>query len=242
MRSTGRLTGIIVGMCLLLGTPVTWTFLRDPVTIGTPPSAIVAATAEAPTAATVASGADDAPDRPGDAPVAAAPTPGEPERPPATTALRGAMDPGRWPATVAIAAIGVQAPVRPIGLDVASGALVVPESPMEVGWFQRSAEPGDPGVTLLTSHVDTLTEGRGVFSRLGRLEVGDPIVLSTRDGTLSTWHVVAREQRAKDDLPEALFAGTGSPVLALVTCGGAFDRTTRRYADNIIVWAEPYRG
>jgi len=46
---------------------------------------------------------------------------------------------------------------------------------------------------------------------------------------------------AKNALPGSLFATTGPPRLALVTCGGSFDPATGHYRDNVIVWAKPAR-
>jgi hypothetical protein len=40
-------------------------------------------------------------------------------------------------------------------------------------------------------------------------------------------------------LPPEVFAVGGPPRLVLITCGGAFDRRTRNYADNVVVVAEP---
>ena len=110
---------------------------------------------------------------------------------------------------------------------------------MDVGWFQGGAVPGESGVALLTSHIDTRTEGRGVLSGLVRLAEGDEVVLTASDGTSRNWRVVARTQHRKDELPPELFARSGDPLLALVTCGGPFDPTVRSYRDNVIVWAEP---
>ena len=36
-----------------------------------------------------------------------------------------------------------------------------------------------------------------------------------------------------------LFRTTGEPALVLVTCGGAYDRTTHSFADNVVVVATP---
>ena len=38
---------------------------------------------------------------------------------------------------------------------------------------------------------------------------------------------------------EAIFARVGTRSLVLITCGGAFDSSTGRYADNVVVIAEP---
>ena len=44
----------------------------------------------------------------------------------------------------------------------------------------------------------------------------------------------------KQDLPtEEIFAREGTDALVLITCGGAFDSTTGRYADNVVVVAAP---
>ena len=63
--------------------------------------------------------------------------------------------------------------------------------------------------------------------------------LSGADGRTLAYRVVARRQLGKADLPADLFARGGPPRLVLVTCGGRFDRTTRHYTDNVIVYAEP---
>jgi len=36
-----------------------------------------------------------------------------------------------------------------------------------------------------------------------------------------------------------LFARTGGPTLALVTCGGLYDTSKRFYRDNVVVFAVP---
>jgi hypothetical protein len=46
----------------------------------------------------------------------------------------------------------------------------------------------------------------------------------------------------KTQLPPSLWVSTGTPKLALVTCGGPFDSATGHYLDNVIVWAAPAPG
>lgn len=155
-----------------------------------------------------------------------------------TTALRGAVDRTRWPTAVRIDALEVQASIEPVGLGD-GGTLVIPPSPRDVGWFQGGTVPGEPGVALVTSHLDTRREGRGVFAGLVTLEERDVIVIGHADGSIQRWEVTGRTQHRKDELPDALALRTGPPRLALVTCGGPFDAQARRYRDNVIVWAEP---
>lgn len=194
--------------------------------LGAPPTSVVAdatpESAPAPLPAPAAVPADEPP----------APSPFT------STAPRGAVDRATWPTVMRIAALEVDAPVEPVGIGI-EGALIIPASPMDIGWYQGGAVPGEPGVALLTSHLDTRREGRGVFAGLTRLEVGDEVVLTDREGREQRWRITARTQHRKDALPEGLFARSGDPVLALVTCGGPFDMTARTYRDNVIVWAEP---
>jgi hypothetical protein len=119
-------------------------------------------------------------------------------------------------------------------------AVAVPASPARVGWDRRAAVPGRPGTAVLAAHVDSRTEGIGVFARLVELAVGDRVVVTDAGGRVTAWTVVARESLPKERLPvERLSALHGPPTLALVTGGGAFDPVTRRYAENVIVWAVP---
>jgi sortase (surface protein transpeptidase) len=155
-----------------------------------------------------------------------------------TTAPRGAIDRATWPSAVRIPALRVDAPVQVVGVGT-EGALIVPHSPMDVGWYQGGSVPGEAGVALLTSHVDTRTEGRGVFAGLVDLEEGDEVTIVTAEGVEQRWTITGRTRHLKSELPPGLFARSGPPVLALVTCGGPFDRQARSYRDNVIVWAEP---
>jgi len=53
---------------------------------------------------------------------------------------------------------------------------------------------------------------------------------------------VSLQSLPKADLAAAqVFRRDGDHALVLVTCGGAFDRTTRTYAENVVVTAVPVR-
>ena len=232
----------LAGAALLLGALAAWVVVGTPglgaAEFGVVPSAPPAPSAPEPAPAAELE-ADDEPAIAAEAEEPVAPAPQDPEPSPfTTTAPRGAIDTTTWPRGVRIPRLGVDAPVLTIGHDTV-GALIVPHSPMDVGWFQGGSVPGEPGVALLTSHVDTRTEGRGVFAGLVELSEGDTVTITAADGTEQRWTVTARTQHHKSDLPPELFARSGAPVLALVTCGGPFDREARSYRDNVIVWAEP---
>jgi hypothetical protein len=87
--------------------------------------------------------------------------------------------------------------------------------------------------------VDSRIQGPGVFFRLRELGPGDVVTVLFANGSRSSFEVVARRSYPKSRLPPELFQRSGRPILALVTCGGAFDQATRSYADNVVVFAVP---
>ena len=120
------------------------------------------------------------------------------------------------------------------------GSLNVPEDVDELGWWVGSKPMGSTvGTTLIAGHVDSAVAGLGYFATLTELKAGDPITVV--DGVGEKWRFAVSEtqQIGKGSLPQELFDTTGERKLALVTCGGEFDRATGHYTDNYIVWATP---
>jgi sortase (surface protein transpeptidase) len=144
---------------------------------------------------------------------------------------------GEIPERLRISAIGVDAPILPVG--VTAGTTEIPADVHEVGWYRFGGRPGRSGSTLLVAHVSSGTQGPGVFFRLRDLQPGDEVLVDMRDGLSSAFRVIARWSFAKEALPDRLFGRTGPAMLALVTCGGPYSEATGRYEDNIVVYAVP---
>jgi Sortase domain len=146
---------------------------------------------------------------------------------------------GVVPVALALPARGLTAPVVP-AVTGPDGALVLPEAPSVVGWWTPGALAGAlTGTAVVAGHVDTAEAGPGALAVLREVEVGEPVVLRGADGRAVTYRVTARRQHPKVELPRDVFATGGPHRLVLVTCGGAFDRTTRHYSDNVVVHAVP---
>jgi hypothetical protein len=95
---------------------------------------------------------------------------------------------------------------------------------------------------VLAAHVDY--DGRpGAFFRLRELAAGDRVEVQGPDGRTLELAVTEVTQVPKDRLAAAgAFDRAGPSRVALVTCGGAFDRARRSYEDNVLAWAEPVGG
>jgi hypothetical protein len=143
------------------------------------------------------------------------------------------------PVSLQLDAAGIGAPVVPVSADPGSGELAVPPSPEKIAWYEHGPSPGEAGSAVLAAHVDWKGE-RGAFFTLADVEVGALAVVTMEDGREVDFRVTAREQVAKSDLPvDRIFDRVGPSQLALVTCGGEFDRRSHSYADNIVVFAQP---
>jgi hypothetical protein len=142
------------------------------------------------------------------------------------------------PARIRIPAIGVDARVIRVGLDRA-GALEVPSGWDDAGWYVHGPRPGEPGPAVIVGHVDS-TSGPAVFYRLGALQRGAAIRVVHRDGSAVRFRVRRVERWPKGGFPtRRVYGATRRPALRLITCGGAFDRSTGHYLDNTIVFAAP---
>ena len=162
-------------------------------------------------------------------PNAAAPVPTLPAAPP--------MQPAT-PRRLIIPKIGVNAPIRSVGLD-RRGAIQVPpvDDPNLVGWYRYGPTPGQAGPAVMLGHKDTRTRS-AVFSRAHELRHGDTIEVVRMDGTVAIFTVGGVEQANKDVFPtHRVYGDAATAELRLITCGGTYDRTTGHYTDNIIVYA-----
>ena len=147
--------------------------------------------------------------------------------------------PGTVPVAIELPGHGAGAPVIPTATGP-DGAVTVPDPPSTVGWWSPGALAGAAsGTTVLVGHVDSAASGLGVFAVLRDVAVGERVLLRGADGRLIGYQVTGRRQAGKAALPADLFTPGGPPRLALVTCGGRFDRATRHYTDNVVVYAVP---
>jgi hypothetical protein len=144
------------------------------------------------------------------------------------------------PVRLEIPRIGVSTALQRLGKD-RHGAVEVPSGPRqweEAGWYAGGTRPGDPGSAVILGHVDSKSSGPAVFYRLGELRRGDRVEVVRADGSRVRFVVQRVERYPKRRFPTAdVYYPTLTPMLRLVTCGGAFDRSWGHYVDNVIVFA-----
>lgn len=126
-----------------------------------------------------------------------------------------------------------------VAVDVAGGALAVPDDVHTLGWWSGGPPPGAvSGTSVLDGHVDSARQGLGALAVVSHLNLGDTMIVDSEQGQ-HRYVIVAQRTYHKDALPSDIFATTGHSRLALITCGGPFNSATSHYEDNIVTYAVP---
>ncbi|MFE9824917.1 class F sortase [Streptomyces sp. NPDC005791] len=141
------------------------------------------------------------------------------------------------PVRIRIPGIGVDAPLRGLGLG-ADGRLDAPpaEDRNLAGWFEGGTPPGTEGTAIVAGHVDN-AQGPAVFYALGSLKKGAVVEIDRGDGRTAVFSVDAVEVYEKDAFPDKrVYGATSQASLRLITCGGGFTRETG-YLGNVVAYA-----
>ena len=141
------------------------------------------------------------------------------------------------PVRLQVPSIGVDSGLEPLGL-LADGTLQLPTQGFPAGWYTGAPTPGERGPAVLAGHVDW--GGRaGVFFRLRAVKVGDVVRVTRTDGSVATFRVSQVREIAKNTFPTGeVYGNLDHAGLRLITCGGAFDRSSHHYVDNVLVFAD----
>ena len=155
----------------------------------------------------------------------------------------GSLTPARAavpPVRVQISSAGIDMEVVPVGVEP-GGFMELPPNPAIAGWYRFGPDPWSAdGNTVISAHIDAPDYPIGPFAELRSLPADAEVSVTGADGSTAVYGVVSVTYYPKQELPtEAIFAREGTRTLVLITCGGAFDSSTGRYADNVVVVAEP---
>ncbi|MFE0423223.1 class F sortase [Streptomyces sp. NPDC058953] len=146
--------------------------------------------------------------------------------------------PPSQPLRLRIPDIGVDAPMRGLGLG-RDGSLDVPPAGDRnlAGWFRDGTPPGADGTSIVAGHVDNAS-GPAVFYALGALEKGHRIEVVRADRRVAVFTIDAIEVYEADGFPdEKVYGARGRAELRVITCGGGFDKKSDRYRGNVVAYA-----
>ena len=141
------------------------------------------------------------------------------------------------PVRLVVPALKIRAPIKPIEVN---DQLVLdpPRNARDIGWWQRSARPGESrGQTVLTGH--TVHTGGGVMDHLSRLRRGQIVKVVTPKGTM-VYRTTKVVTWTKDELARRAVRIFGQERdeerLVLITCS---QWTGSGYRSNVVAFAHP---
>ena len=169
-------------------------------------------------------------------------TPSEPApstEKPKDNAFENYQVPPDSPRYIFIPKISVRAMVKSVGVT-ANNQIESPGNVFDVGWFNKSAKPGQPGAVVMDGHISSW-EANGVFHQLKDLEQGDTMTVERGDGTTFTYKVVESQTYDADkvDMVAALApVNPDKPGLNLISCTGKVIKGTNDFDKRLVVFAE----
>lgn len=226
-RPSRRLTrsNLLTGMAVvifLLGLGVTYNGLKTNKKIE---AQVERVSAQADDAAGEGSGAQD----PGATPSTTKPT---------SQAVRSYAVAPNLPRYIDIGSLSVHARVMSMGVT-ASNQLRAPTNVHDAGWYNASAQPGQPGAMLVDGHISSW-KTKGVFYGINKLKAGAPIKITRGDGKVFTYVVTSVEVKDADKVDMAsllLSADQSKPGLNLISCFGDVIPGTNEFNKRVIVRA-----
>jgi len=140
------------------------------------------------------------------------------------------------PVSVRAASAGIDSSLLQVALNK-DGTIEVPHSYSEAAWYRLGPTPGELGPAVLIGHVDSY-QGPGVFFKIGAMRPGQIIDVTRADRSVAHFRVDAINSYPKDKFPtQTVYGPIDYAGLRLITCGGAFNSSTRSYESNTVVFA-----
>lgn len=142
------------------------------------------------------------------------------------------------PVRLRIPAINVDAPVQRVGLTP-DGAMDVPKTPQEAGWFEPGVRPGEIGSAVIAGHYGWKEGKAAAFDALHQLKEGDKVYVEDDAGYVKEFTVSrSRLYDSRADTSEVFGSSDGKARLNLITCEGTYDKQAKSYSNRLVVFAE----
>jgi LPXTG-site transpeptidase (sortase) family protein len=137
-----------------------------------------------------------------------------------------------------IPAIGVNAPIEPVG-RLPGGVMDVPVQRQwdGVGWYKYGPLPGKQGSAVIDGHLDRPGGLPAIFWRLHDLHVGDLVmVVNTGKPTLRFRVIKMVAYRPADAPLQQIFKNDSGKYLNLITCAGTWIPSIHQTTLRLVVY------
>ncbi len=141
------------------------------------------------------------------------------------------------PVRLTVPSVKIDAPIEKVGLTK-TGEMDVPKNYDNAGWFEPGTKPGEQGNSVIAGHLDSKTDA-AAFWNLKKVKAGEDIFVEDAEGVTHHFQVQRIETYDADSAPiEEIFGKTDGVHLNLITCGGTWNKSTGKYEERVVVYAE----
>lgn len=157
---------------------------------------------------------------------------------PSPRAVRAYTVAPQLPRHLDIPKLRVHARVLPMAVDE-KNELQAPVNIYDAGWYNASAQPGQPGAMLVDGHSG-IGKTRGVFHDVAKLVPGDELVVTRGDGTQFTYKVATVQTVPVGEVDMTAMmtpADPAKPGLNIITCTGRVVPGTTQLDQRVLVRA-----
>jgi LPXTG-site transpeptidase (sortase) family protein len=142
------------------------------------------------------------------------------------------------PMRLKIPSINIDVAIEYVGVT-ADGAMDIPKSTEDVGWFELGSRPGEEGNAVIAGHYGLYAGKPSIFDNLHELKSGDKIIIEDDKG--ESIFFVVRESRSYDpnaDATEVFSSDDELSHLNLITCEGTWNKDEKSYSKRLVVFAD----
>jgi len=143
-----------------------------------------------------------------------------------------------YPIRLEIPAIGVNAPIVPVGI-LPNGDLQTPAVHpwVDAGWFASGPVPGEPGSAVIDGHLDRPGGYPATFWFLRNIQVGDEVMVISAQGTTERFRVTRIAFYPPQAAPlQEIFGNNGGTYLNLITCAGDWIPSQHQTTLRLVVY------
>lgn len=139
------------------------------------------------------------------------------------------------PKYISLSTITAEGYIQKVGIDQ-NNQIAVPNNIHMAAWFDKSAKPSQPGLSIIDGHVNGRVND-GIFKNLDKLKTGDIYTVQFGSGAEKKFKVFKLETVPTQEAVNVLFSQdpTVPSQLNLITCAGTFDTNTHAYDKRLIV-------
>lgn len=139
------------------------------------------------------------------------------------------------PHTLIIPSLNVTSPIHPVGLTK-NGDMDIPDSLQDTGWYNQSANPGNPGRAVLAAHTGYPNKP-SEFRRLGTIKPNATLQVKDQAGKTATFSVIETKIYPANAAPtHIIFGESPTARLNLITCTGKWNAATNSYSDRLVIF------